>query len=485
MPLPTIPSGNVFSSLPTGYNIDNSCRFNSADSAYMHRTFGTPTNVDKWTFSGWFKRGKVSTGAAMKLFNAYVDGNAYHMIQWSGGTGADKINCYDHDTSGGTVDHGQTTSGLYRDPSAWYHICVIYDSGNATATLRSRLFINGVEPSFSSDDNPSADQDSVINRAIAHQLGAVQTPAQYFDGYMAEVIFCDGQAYTPDNFGEYDSDSPTIWKPKDPSGLTFGDNGFWLDFEDSADLGKDVSGEGNHFTEVNFAATDQAVDSPTNSFCVMNHLDNEFVNATFSEGNNQLVIASGTKAHATSTMGVSAGKWYWEIECDASDGDDQSVAVVDRVSKDGSTDTYATAYPNNYVYQSQGRYVGNGEVIDSDPDSFSAGDIIGVALDLTNNKLYFAKNNTWQNSGDPTSGATGTGAISITAPSSLTNGFYFPAVGSETTSRGATWKCNFGGCSAFSVSSAANDGNGYGNFEYAPPSGYLALCSKNLGSDGG
>ena len=333
MPLPTIPSGNVASALPTGYNIDNSCRFNSADSAYMHRTFGTPTNVDKWTFSGWFKRGKISTGAAMKLFNAYVDGNAYHMIQWSGGTGADKINCYDHDTSGGTVDNGQTTSGLYRDPTAWYHICVIWDSGNASATLRSRLFINGVEPSFSGDDNPSLNQDSVINRAIAHQLGAVQTPAQYFDGYMAEVIFCDGQAYTPDNFGEYDEDSPTIWKPKDPSGLTFGDNGFWLNFQDSADLGKDVSGEGNHFTEVNFAATDQATDTPTNNFCVINSLDNEFQGSTFSEGNCKVAMVSGQSDYHVGTFGLTAGKWYWEIKYTESGSDHtHHFGIVDKVT---------------------------------------------------------------------------------------------------------------------------------------------------------
>ena len=321
MPLPTILSGNVASALGGAYEVANSCRFNSGDSAYMHRTFGTPTNVDKWTFSGWFKRGKISTGAAMKLFNAYVDGNAYHMIQWSGGDGADKINCYDHDTSGGTVDNGQTTSGLYRDPASWYHICVIWDSGNATATLRSRLFINGVEPSFSSDDNPSANQDSVINRAIAHQLGAVQTPAQYFDGYMAEVIFCDGQAYTPDNFGEYNEDSPTIWQPKDPSGLTFGNNGFWLDFEDSSDLGKDVSGEGNHFTEVNFAATDQCVDSPTNNFCTMNPL-NISSYGTLTEGNCLITgNSSSDTGNVSSTMAAKNGKWYAECKVGGKTGD--------------------------------------------------------------------------------------------------------------------------------------------------------------------
>ena len=215
----------------------------------------------------------------------------------------------------------------------------------------------------------------------------------------------------------------------------------------------------------------------------MNPLDNEFVDATFSEGNNQLVIASGTKAHATGTMGVSAGKWYWEIECDASDGDDQSVSLVDRVSKDGSTDTYSSSYPYNYVYQSQGRYVNNGSVTDTDPDSFTSGDIIGVALDLTNNKLYFAKNGTWGNSGDPTSGATGTGAFTIQALSTVQHGAYGFAVCSFDSDDADEWFINFGS-PPYSISSGNSDANGYGNFEYAVPSGYYALCTKNLAEFG-
>tara|TARA_Y100000593_G_scaffold62742_1_gene116157 strand:+ start:823 stop:2256 length:1434 start_codon:yes stop_codon:yes gene_type:complete len=464
----------------TTFSVANSCRFNG--DAYVHRTFGSAGNVDRWTFSAWFKIANSSGNIC--LFAAAADSNNYGSIVIK----TDGSIEWQHYASASAIGILHTDREL-RDVSAWYHLVCVYDSANGTAGNRMRIYINGLEETaFATDTNPSSGQDSPFNKDDKHVIGAQDYAGgsfqNYWKGYMAEVCFIDGTAYAASDFGEFDSDSPTIWKPKDVSGLTFGTNGFYLDFEDSSNLGNDANG-GTDYTEVSLAAADQSVDSPTNNFCTMNSLDNEFAAATFTEGNNQLVIASGTKAYATGTMGVSAGKWYWEIECDASDGDDQSVSLVDRVSKDGSTDTYSSAYPYNYVYQSQGRYVGNNEVIDSDPDSFGAGDIIGVALDLTNNKLYFAKNNTWQNSGDPTSGATGTGAISTTAASGTLNGFYFPAVGSETTSRGATWKANFGGCSAFDVSSAAQDGNGYGNFEYAPPSGYLALCSKNLGSDGG
>ena len=478
--MPLILPGNVASATAaTGYEIANSLRFNSGDSAKLQITsLGTPSDAKKWTWSGWVKMAKMSGDRGVMRMFASV--NDYTALNFNGNGQLE----FDNKVSG-SFGGRRMTSAYYRDPAAWMHIVAVFDSDNGTGDDRMILYVNGSRiTAFGTDTDPSSGEASGLASGNTTTLGLSGT---YYNGcYLAEVVFIDGQALAPTEFGEYDSDSPTIWKPKDPSGLTFGDEGYWLDFENSGDLGNDVSGNNNDFdTVTNLVAADQGVDSPTNNFCTMNPLDNEFVDATFSEGNNQLVIASGTKAHATGTMGVSAGKWYWEIECDASDGDDQSVSLVDRVSKDGSTDTYSSSYPYNYVYQSQGRYVNNGSVTDTDPDSFTSGDIIGVALDLTNNKLYFAKNNTWQDSGDPTSGSTGTGAMSITAASGTLNGFYFPAVGSETTSRGATWKANFGGCSAFDVSSAANDGNGYGNFEYAPPSGYLALCTKNLGSDGG
>ena len=308
------------------------------------------------------------------------------------------------------------------------------------------------------------------------------------DGYIAEAVMIDGLQLTAASFGEFDEDSPTIWKPKDVSGLTFGNNGFYLDFKDSANLGNDANG-GTDFTETNLAATDQTTDTPTNNFCTMNPLDNFYVAATFSEGNNQIVIASGTKTYATGTMGVSAGKWYWEVEMDAYSGssdDYQAVGICDRVSTSNNTDSYAAGYPANFVYTSEGTFKESGTTNTiATVDSYAPNDIVGVALDLDNNKLYFSKNGTWQDSGDPTSGATGTGAMDVIATShASSSGFYFPLIGSDTTARGATWKCNFGGSPAFTVSSGNADGNGYGNFEYAVPANYYSINTKNLAEYG-
>tara|TARA_R100000365_G_C2698720_1_gene37986 strand:- start:6 stop:650 length:645 start_codon:yes stop_codon:yes gene_type:complete len=207
---------------------------------------------------------------------------------------------------------------------------------------------------------------------------------------------------------------------------------------------------------------------------------------TFSEGNCEVVSqdAAGKHFGGTSTSGMTAGKWYWEC----------SPTSVTNGSLIGITGQPATeAYLNDYPGQSAAfsyAYIDNGEKITGNSgeaygDTYTDGDIVGVALDITNLKIYFSKNGVWQDSGDPTSGASGTGAAyTITAPASVTEGFYAFGAG-DYSSGPTTLQANFGGCSAFTVSSAASDGNGYGNFEYAPPSGYLALCTKNLGSDGG
>jgi len=483
--MPLILPGNVASATAAvGYDVANSCRFNDGDTAYMHKTMGTPTNVDIFTWSAWVKRG-VSTDATMHLFSFEEDGNNREFIL------INASDTFEYKTKVSGTETKFVTNARFRDPTAWYHFVVAVDTTQSTDTNRIKIYVNGVqETSFSTGTYIAQNTDTVLNLSGSKPaVGANwdgSTPESHFDGYMAEVCFIDGTQYAASDFGEFDSDSPTIWKPKDVSGLTFGTNGFYLDFEASDNLGNDANG-GTDLTEVNLAAADQATDTPTNNFCTMNTLDNEYVDATFSEGNNQVVIASGIKSYATATMGVSAGKWYWEVELGASDGNDQSYGIADRVSTSANNDVYGVDYPANYVYETQGRFV-ESETTNTDdaPDTYTSGDVMSFALDLDNDKIYYAKNGTWQDSGDPTSGATGTGAQDIKGTADAdTSGFYFPVCSSETTARGATWQFNFGGCSAFTVSSANADGNGYGAFEYAVPSGYLALCSKNLGSDGG
>jgi len=484
--MPLILPGNVATATAsTGYEVANSVRFNSADTAYMTKTLGTPTDADKYTFSFWVKRCKL--GSQQSIFRSTNGNDDSHVTFRSDDT-------LEFQEYGGLSSIGEIqTTQKFRDVSAWYHIVLVYDSGNGTAGNRMRMYVNGTEvTSFGTDNNPSQDANSFFNKASAPlHFGRTNYGGggDYFDGYVAEVVMCDGQAYAASDFGEFDEDSPTIWKPKDVSGLTFGTNGFYLDFEDSSNLGNDANG-GTDFTETNLAAADQAVDSPTNNFATFNPLENYHAGGTFSEGNAKYTNPSGRHDFAVSTIGMTAGKWYYEVKVHQ-DTDYNTIGISDHSyqgsNQELSEDNYSYAYYNESGAGAVRAAASN--ILTSMPD-FGDGDIIGVAVDLDNHKLYFSKNGSFINSGDPTSGSTGTGAVSIQDLSSVTSTYgqrvYFFAAGLwNTDSAAGNYSANFGGCSAFTVSSAASDGNSYGNFEYAPPSGYLALCTKNLGSDGG
>jgi hypothetical protein len=299
---------------------------------------------------------------------------------------------------------------------------------------------------------------------------------------MTEVCFIDGSQLDPDQFGEFDEDSPTIWKPKDVSGLTFGTNGFYLDFEDSSALGNDVSGNNNDFTANNISATDQSTDTCTNNFCTMNPLDNYYASNTYSEGNIKFVTkASGGFAYGTSTIGLSSGKWYAEFDCIATtdSGAYHQVGIVEKPS--ASTTTSATANIGSTAY-SWGYFALNGKYRNNDSystygDSWTTGDIIGVYLNLDDNELRFSKNGVIQNSGT---------AISITAPSSNGTGHYFITAGGMSTNASVTFEANFGNPFQ-SQSSSVSDANGYGAFEYSPTlSGvnYYSINTKNLAEFG-
>ena len=491
--MPLILPGNVASATAsTGYNIDNSCRFNQATGAYLTRTLGTPTNADRFTLSMWIKRGTLTINSGeYPLCCAGADSSNGDLILFR---------------SGGYLEwqmwHGGATAFYktnrsFHDTAAWYHLVFTYDSGNATAGDRMKIYVNGTEEtSFSTETDVAQNTNSYINSANAHGIGDdggtdLVGGTKHFDGYMAEVVLCDGQAYAASDFGEFDSRSPTIWKPKDVSGLTFGDNGFYLDFKDSDNLGDDESGNSLDFTETNIDATDQATDTPTNNFAVLNPLIYMASEGVLSEGNCTFQHHKTGVASLPSTLGMSAGKWYMECKFTVAEGGNERALtgvsyepVVDAANNHfvgrQSTSWAYKDYDGALVHDTGSDHTGEGY-----GTGYNVNDIISIALDLDNSKLYFALNGTWQDSGDPTSGATGTGAISITAPASTTTGFYHFVPGNYSAGWYATWACNFGGCPAFALSSAVADENGYGAFEYAPPSGYLALCTKNLGSDGG
>jgi len=462
--LPTIATGNVASAISGGYEVANSCRFNDGDSPYLSRTFGGAGDLDKWTFSCWYKRSAISS-ATQRLFGAGSNNTTIYF------TSNDKLAFYDAALDTGW-DVQDTTWTLFRDPSAWFSIVWTLDSAQAVAANRVKCYINGTQQTLTKSGS-GGDQDftTAINTAAAHYIGKRPTHSTgYLDGYLAEVCFCDGQAYAASDFGEFDEDSPTIWKPIDVSGLTFGTNGFYLDFEDSANLGNDANG-GTDWTESNLAATDQATDTPTNNFATLNPLY-KLDNITFSEGNLQHSNAASWQA-GLSTIGVSSGKWYWEVKFTAVTGGSNNafIGICKTDSGEDNTIILTGNSVNSWGYQNTSGWKNDSTVYETgDYDSWTVDDIVGGYLDLDNLKLYFTKNGTLQNSGTGISVTAGTYVLGC-------SNYY------------GTSQVNYGN-PPFTISSGNTDGT-YGNFEYSTTitgdsvsKTFKALCTKNLAEYG-
>ena len=492
--MPLILPGNVASALGGAYEVANSCRFNDGDSAYMTRAnAGSDGNTDTWTMSMWVKRSTLGTNQF--LFIGYTSGNLQVSLRFNT---SDQLYFFQEDHPAHNGRLLMTTARVFRDTSAWYHIVVQYDSTQSTNTNRAKIYINGVqETTFASTVTwPDQNFDSEMTSASTTiYIGRESGDSMYFDGYMAEVVLLDGTAATPTSFGEFDEDSPQIFKPIDVSGLTFGTHGFYLDFEDSSNLGNDKNG-GTDFTEYNLAATDSSTDTPTNNFCTMNPLNAYYDVCTLSEGNTKYDgnSATGQYTFTPATMGFNKAKWYWEMKFGSSDTDNWGGIGITSANSTGTTN-YLGGSANAYAYYGRTLSGGLGVTYTNNTQTnqglpFEDGDIIMVAVDCDNLAIYFGKNGTWLNNsssvtGVPTSGSSKTGAFfSITAPSSTTDGFYFPASGTYSGSQVYPQFLNFGS-PAYAISSGNADANGYGNFEYSVPSGYLSLCTKNLGSDGG
>jgi hypothetical protein len=362
--------------------------------------------------------------------------------------------------------------------SAWLHVVVSYNTG-ASGTDKCKLFINGtLETSFATDNRSSAGAMNHINQSSQAQFVGNNDAGNGFDGYIAEVCVIDGTALVATSFGEFDSNSPTIWKPIDVSGLTFGTNGFYLDFEDSSNLGNDVNG-GTDLTENNLAATDQSTDTCTNNFATFNSLDVSSVSSngtTFTEGNLKVTDGSSNYLVATGTMAVTQGKWYFEVKIDATASNTASgVAIVDLDGWDRTDGATNSAY--GWLYASDGDKRSNSSST-AYGDTYAANDIIGVAIDMDNTSVYFSKNGTFQASGDPTSGSSKTNAAFTNLTGTITAQVYDGSSG-----QAHEFSMNFGS-PPYSISSGNTDANGHGNFEYAVPSGYFALCTKNLAEFG-
>jgi len=435
-------------------------------STYLTRTGGTATDGKKFTYSAWFKRGNL--GGGKELFCIYADNTNRLFVRNNGDT-------FELVLLGG---FGSTTR-QFRDPSAWYHFVIACDSTQATASDRGKWYLNGVELTDIGSNFPSLNTtfphgQSTPNFYIGNGEYNNTVYTQYWDGSMAHVHFIDGTAYGPDTFGETDA-TTGIWKPITAPSVTYGNNGFFLKFENSGAFGTDSSGNGNNFT-VNGTMT-QNIDTPSNVFATMNPLDNFYFGATFSNGNLKVVTSASIETFGTGTIGASSGKYYWEVKVTSASAY-TNIGIASELSDSASNFLGEKASTPNYMYDSgTGNSYTNGSGT-SYGDTYTTNDIIGVALDLDNNRLFFSKNGTWQNSGDPT---TSTGAITITDSTSTPTGSYFPAVG-DRHNDSATLELNFGNgyFGTTAVSSAQNPDDGIGIFEYDVPTGYKALCTKSI-----
>ena len=460
-------------SITGGFEVANSCRFNSASSEDLRRTKTTSSTLTKFTFSWWFKRS--STGVDHVPFGVWVDGNNRSYIDIND---EDRLVFFEKVSAVNNIV--LNTSMKFRDLSAWYHVVVIADTTQSTESDRVKFYVNGIlQTDFSSSVYPSLNANLFLqNNTSTVYVGSVGL--SYWNGYMSEVVYLDGIAGTINDFGEFDADTG-IWKPIDVSGLTFGTNGFYLDFENSGSLGADVSGNGNNFTVNNLTAVDQSTDTCTNNFATLNSLSNTVYSViTFSEGNLKATTTAGKYAPAQSTIGFNTGKWYAEFK--ATDAGNWTMVGIVAQNSTASSQPLGF-FSDSYGYIGGSSAGGNNSLMNNDQNTsyaatYGNGDIISIAVDCDNNKLYFGLNGTWLNSGNPESGSTGTGAA-FTISSSPTSGFYYFAVANYSGSQTPDWEANFGS-PPFTISSGNSDGNGYGNFEYAVPSGYLSLCTKNL-----
>ena len=444
------------------YEIKQSLRFERTDSAYLRRTFGTPTTQNVYTFSTWLKYIGWGTDTFTRsnykdtwLLSPYQDNDDWGALQVNNDL---KFVNYTSDSDSRGTDGGIATNMVVRDPSAWYHVIFVLDATQSALSDRLKIYVNGVKQSVTSVGNPvGQNQTTILNKASTihdigrnERIGQLDSNARYFSMMLAETHFVDGQALDATNFGEVDTITGA-WIPKKYSG-SYGNNGFYLKYDPSATngIGHDHSGNGNNFTATGFSTsgtgTDVMSDTPTNNWCTLNPLNQDSA-FTLSNGNLQLTSTATTgSVGVTSTSAVSSGKWYWEVTRDSWNincGTGLITTSSPRSSAVTGSGGKGVTYLGTNIYK-------DGSSVQSGLSQTVDGDVIGIALDLDSSTVQFYKNNS----------AIGT-AVSISAET------WTPSFGMDTGGYGAN------------VTTTFNFGQ-RGAFAYTPPTGYKALNTANL-----
>lgn len=527
----------------SSFDVDNSCKLEADNTEYFTRDVASAGNRDVGTISMWIKRTELGTAQYLFTFGNTNSDTGRTFAQFN----------TDNSLS---IEGGSTvwrkTNRVFRDPAAWMHIVIAFDTTDGTANDRFKLYINGVqETSFATTNNPSQNADLGLNfekQVIGYNSVGSASP---LCGYIAEVVIQDGVASAPTEFGETDDDSG-IWKPSDPSGVTFGTNGAYMDFKTSGTLGNDANG-GTDFTATNIAAADQAADTPTNSFCTLNPIAYNIDHThTLSEGNTKYFKNSDGSGMMAGTHFVGAGKWYWEVKAtdivlyyntkfgivDAqkvtmSEDDFRGYAGAADVLTYPNPDMLAMAGAPNYWYMNGSATIANGGHTGTVDYTFYDGDILAFALDMENGGYWMGcsrwsgvangsfwiaphgtggnvyalieddspgngdyalvgdgggNNKLYQNGAYQTTNAVPNfDGGNVNGRSLLTAGFTLvtPTVGGYAHLTDMTFEMNFGGYNSYGEDGGETDANGYGNFANAVPTGFYAICSKNMAEFGG
>ena len=424
----------------------------------------TNGNQDKWTFSSWVKRSSISSNQCI-----FATSNGSTTSFDAKFDSSDRMDVYNY--LGGGFGARLITNRVFRDVNAWYHIVIVYDSGNSTEAHRLRIYVNGTEEtSFSTTNYPSSDENSDLNvSGSTLDIGRQQNGSQFFLGYLAQSILADGQAYAPTVFGSTNADG--VWVPITSPSVTYGTNGFKLDFTgtgasaDSSGFGADSSGNNNHFASNSLGTNPNTKDGPANNFSTMNPVAGTGV--SMSKG---ALVFSGNY-NSVSSFGVYDGKWYCEMKITNTNTYNPMIGIAQGYTDiaQRNINNYPGQVTDSYGINREGNLYVNGSNSGSQGFTLAQNDIVGVALDLASGtkNIKFYKN--------------GSQVVSQNLSETLNDPYVFVTYAS--TSQAGTGEWNFGN-PPFTIASSNSDANGYGSFEYAVPSGYYALCSKNLGQYG-
>ena len=443
-------------------------------STYLSRTNGTETTRTKCTFSAWIKYDQTSGTNTIIVATDDSGANTYFQIELK-----PDIDVQIRDGSSSTYLRRRSNAKL-RDASGFYHIVVTWDSTLGTADDRLKIFLNGERITSFSDNTGTVDSNyncPLFKSSIPMKIGVGQSgSSNFFSGIMSHIHATDGYAYEASAFGETDATTGE-WKINTSPSVTYGDNGFFI--LKNGNSVTDQSGEGNNWT-VGGGTLTNTEDCPSDVFATLNPLDNYYASSSFANGNTYLNTSSSNYTFNNSTLGYNKGKFYWEIKVTQNSGYDHL-----GITSKGSTGSTNYMYDSSYSYCLKQSGVlkentGSGQqtVSGFSGTSYST-DIISIAHDADNNKIYFAKDGVWMNSANPN---TPTGGITTTAASATDTGVWLPAFGDEYASGASIYLVNFGNgyFGTTSISSEGTNASGIGKFEYDVPTGFTALSTKGL-----